>query len=84
MSPTAPTPKREEQMSGRRLWTRYLVAVALAFGFYSSSAFADEKKPLIISFNGPAGEAYIGKFIKGIKATASDNGYDIGSLREPV
>lgn len=64
-------------MSGRRLWTRYLVAVALAFGFYSSSAFADEKKPLIISFNGPAGEAYIGKFIKGIKATASDNGYDI-------
>lgn len=64
-------------MSGRRLSTRYLVAVALAFGFYSSSAFADEKKPLIISFNGPAGEAYIGKFIKGIKATASDNGYDI-------
>jgi len=36
-----------------------------------------EKKPLIISFNGPAGEAYIGKFIKGIKATAAQNGYDI-------
>ena len=29
-----------------------------------------QDKPLIISFNGPAGEAYIGKFIKGLKATA--------------
>lgn len=34
-------------------------------------------KPLIISFNGPAGEAYIGKFITGIKETAQLNGFDI-------
>lgn len=34
-------------------------------------------KSSIISFNGPAGEAYIGKFIKGIKATAALKGYDI-------
>jgi ribose transport system substrate-binding protein len=31
----------------------------------------------IMSFNGPAGEAYIGKFIKGIKATAELKGYEI-------
>ncbi len=31
----------------------------------------------IISFNGPAGEAYIGKFIKGIKNTAKLKGFDI-------
>ncbi len=39
----------------------------------SSSVFAVS----IISFNGPAGEAYIGKFIKGIKATAALKSYDI-------
>lgn len=31
----------------------------------------------IISFNGPAGEAYIGKFISGIKSTAKLKGFDI-------
>ncbi|MCP4381793.1 MAG: substrate-binding domain-containing protein [Hyphomicrobiales bacterium] len=41
------------------------------------SAAAAQDKPLIISFNGPAGEAYIGKFIQGLKATAELNGYDI-------
>lgn len=49
-----------------------LIAVAL-ISCASSSAFAVS----IISFNGPAGEAYIGKFIKGIKATAEQKGYDI-------
>ncbi len=43
----------------------------------SASLSAAQDKPSIVSFNGPAGEAYIGKFIKGIKATAELNGYDI-------
>jgi ribose transport system substrate-binding protein len=46
-----------------------LLAVSL-----SCSAFAETK---IVSFNGPAGEAYIGKFISGIKDTASLKGYKI-------
>jgi ribose transport system substrate-binding protein len=46
---------------------------ATLIGCVSSSALAVS----IISFNGPAGEAYIGKFIKGIKATAEMKGYDI-------
>jgi ribose transport system substrate-binding protein len=41
--------------------------------FMSTSAMAVK----IISFNGPAGEAYIGKFITGIKETAALKGYDI-------
>jgi ribose transport system substrate-binding protein len=41
------------------------------------AAAVAQDKPLIISFNGPAGEAYIGKFIQGLKATAELNGYDI-------
>jgi ribose transport system substrate-binding protein len=51
-------------------------AAALATGLMLLGASAQDK-PLIISFNGPAGEAYIGKFIKGLKATAEQNGYDI-------
>jgi ribose transport system substrate-binding protein len=39
----------------------------------SCSAFAVS----IVSFNGPAGEAYIGKFISGIKDTAALKGYKI-------
>jgi len=31
----------------------------------------------IVSFNGPAGEAYVGRFIKGIKETAALKGFDI-------
>jgi ribose transport system substrate-binding protein len=46
-----------------------LLAVSL-----SCSAFAVTK---IVSFNGPAGEAYIGKFISGIKNTAALKGYKI-------
>lgn len=50
------------------------LGIALLFaGMLGKSAFAQS----IISFNGPAGEAYIGKFIKGIKATAALKGYDI-------
>ncbi len=56
---------------------RFLAALAVMVGFAVTAGRADERKPLIISFNGPAGEAYIGKFIKGIKATAAQNGYDI-------
>jgi len=49
------------------------IAAALAVGTMSVSALAES----IVSFNGPAGEAYIGKFIKGIKATAKLKGYEI-------
>jgi len=48
-------------------------SMALVAGTVSLNSFAAS----IISFNGPAGEAYIGKFIKGIKATAELKGYDI-------
>jgi ribose transport system substrate-binding protein len=50
-----------------------LVAAGLTLGSVSSAAFAAS----IVSFNGPAGEAYIGRFIKGIKDTAELKGYDI-------
>ena len=50
-------------------------SAAVIIGMAASANAQD--KPLIISFNGPAGEAYIGKFIKGIKDTAELNGYDI-------
>ncbi|MFB0940803.1 MAG: substrate-binding domain-containing protein [Paracoccaceae bacterium] len=50
-----------------------LVAAGLTLGSFSSAAFAAS----IVSFNGPAGEAYIGRFIKGIKDTAELKGYDI-------
>lgn len=50
-----------------------LVAAGLTLGSVSTAAFAAS----IVSFNGPAGEAYIGRFIKGIKDTASLKGYDI-------
>jgi len=49
------------------------IGVLLVAGVFSFSSQAAS----IISFNGPAGEAYIGKFIKGIKATAKLKGYDI-------
>jgi len=48
-------------------------AAAIVAGVVSLNGFAAS----IISFNGPAGEAYIGKFIKGIKATAKLKGYEI-------
>ena len=38
---------------------------------------AEAARQNVSLFNGPAGEAYIGRFIKGVKATAAQNGYDI-------
>ena len=48
-------------------------AVVGVAGLVSTAALAES----IVSFNGPAGEAYIGRFIKGIKETAALKGYDI-------
>lgn len=55
---------------------RGLVAGALALGLSVTASLAQDRGS-IVSFNGPAGEAYIGKFIKGIKATAELKGFDI-------
>ena len=54
-----------------------LAGVALAGGIAISSMATSAFAASIISFNGPAGEAYIGKFIKGIKNTAELKGFDI-------
>ncbi len=51
--------------------------IALASGIAISSMATSAFAASIISFNGPAGEAYIGKFIKGIKNTAELKGFDI-------
>lgn len=51
-------------------------AACLTVGVMSSAALA-QAKASIVSFNGPAGEAYIGRFIKGIKETAELKGFDI-------
>ena len=50
-----------------------IAATAGIVGVASTTAMAQS----IVSFNGPAGEAYIGRFIKGIKETATLKGYDI-------
>ena len=62
-------------MSIRKHAVRFAATATLVAGMATSASAQD--RPLIISFNGPAGEAYIGKFIKGIKETAELNGYDI-------
>lgn len=49
---------------------------ALALGATATATFAQDKGS-IVSFNGPAGEAYIGRFIKGIKETAALKGFEI-------
>lgn len=54
-----------------------IVAAGMACALAAPFAALAQDKPLIISFNGPAGEAYIGKFITGIKETARLNGFDI-------
>ena len=53
---------------------RSVIVGAIALSASVSTAWAEGS---IVSFNGPAGEAYIGKFIKGIKATAELKGFDI-------
>ncbi len=64
------------------IFSRSAIKVALGSAVCASALLAfgtgqAADKPLIISFNGPAGEAYIGKFITGIKRTAELNGFDI-------
>jgi len=49
------------------------VAASVALGGMATSVLAAS----IVSFNGPAGEAYVGRFIKGIKETAALKGFDI-------
>ena len=63
-------------MSYLRNAIRGFVLGAFALGALATASIA-ETKASIISFNGPAGEAYIGRFIKGIKETAALKGYDI-------
>ena len=55
---------------------RAMLAGAVALGAMATASIAQDK-PSIISFNGPAGEAYIGRFITGIKDTAELKGFDI-------
>ena len=49
------------------------VAASVALGGMATSVLAAS----IVSFNGPAGEAYVGRFIKGIKETAALKGFEI-------
>lgn len=63
-------------MTYLRRTLRSLMVGALALGAMATASIAQDK-PSIISFNGPAGEAYIGRFIKGIKDTAELKGFDI-------
>ena len=58
---------------------RNLLAVGAAgvFALSATTFSMASSKGSIISFNGPAGEAYIGRFIKGIKNTAEMKGFDI-------
>ena len=54
-----------------------VTAAFLTTGVLTTTVDAQDKKGSIISFNGPAGEAYIGRFITGIKETAELKGFDI-------
>lgn len=57
---------------------RKLLAVAAAASVALTAGMsAAQTKGSIVSFNGPAGEAYIGRFIKGLKETAALKGFDI-------
>ena len=47
--------------------------IAILTLFFSGSLKAVE----IVSFNAASSEAYVGAFVKGIKATAAQYGYDI-------
>ena len=48
-----------------------VLAVLMCFSFGSAKAVE------IVSFNAASSEAYVGAFVKGIKATAEQYGYDI-------
>ena len=47
-----------------------VLAVLMCFSFGSAKAVE------IVSFNAASSEAYVGAFVKGIKATAAQYGYD--------
>ena len=70
------TKKQETKMSVLRSAIGVATAACLTAGALVGSAIAQDKGS-IISFNGPAGEAYIGRFITGIKETAELKGFDI-------
>ena len=70
------TKKQETKMSYLRSAIGVATAACLTAGVLVGSAIAQDKGS-IISFNGPAGEAYIGRFITGIKETAELKGFDI-------
>ena len=53
------------------------VLAAAASVALTAGISAAQTKGSIVSFNGPAGEAYIGRFIKGLKETAALKGFDI-------
>lgn len=63
-------------MSKNKLSLMLVIVAGLIMGLISGPSYAADKGT-IISFNGPAGEAYIGRFIKGIKETAALKGFDI-------
>ncbi len=56
---------------------KVLAAAAAASVALTAGISAAQTKGSIVSFNGPAGEAYIGRFIKGLKETAALKGFDI-------
>ncbi len=66
----------ENDMSYYKKFVTLVVAGITSAGVMSGPV-AGSEKGAIISFNGPAGEAYIGRFIKGIKETAALKGFDI-------
>ena len=64
-------------MSISKLFIKFVAIAGVALFSFSPAYSASHSKGSIISFNGPAGEAYVGRFIKGIKATAELKGFDI-------
>ena len=72
-TPPTGTTQTETSMTHFKKTALMSIGAFVAASAMNASALAAS----IVSFNGPAGEAYIGKFIKGIKATAELKGYEI-------
>ena len=68
---------REVSMSINKLFIKFVAIAGISLFSFSPVHAGSHSKGSIVSFNGPAGEAYIGRFIKGIKATAELKGFDI-------
>ena len=68
-------------MSIGKLFIKFVAIAGVALFSFSPAHSASHSKGSIVSFNGPAGEAYIGRFIKGIKATAELKGFDIRYMK---